>query len=114
MSAPDRRSHIIGPLEQVPVGEGREFLVNGRRVAVFRLRDGSVAATEPDCPHRAGPLADGIVGMDAVVCPLHARRFCLRSGVAQNGEGDGIDIHPTHVDKEGQIVVALPVGMVVA
>lgn len=99
--------HRLGPLEQVPLGEGRAFRVDGHDIAVFRPRDGAIAATQAACPHRAGPLADGIVGLESVVCPLHARRFSLVTG-----EGDGDDcsvaVHSVRVDTRGDMFVSLP------
>ena len=49
----------LGPVDEIPLGEGRTFDVDGEQVAVFRLRDGSVCAVGAVCPHRGGPLADG-------------------------------------------------------
>lgn len=110
MSAPRGTvAHRLGPLEQIPPGEGREFRVGGTRVAVFRLRDGGVAATQAECPHRGGPLSDGIVGMGAVVCPLHSRRFSLADG-AEAGGGCGIAVHPVSVHDDGTLVLELPGG----
>lgn len=82
MSLPAR----IGRVDDVPLFEGRRVTVDGRRVAVFRLGD-SFAAIDDDCPHAGGPLHDGIVADSCVTCPLHNRRFDLRTGLAQNGEG---------------------------
>lgn len=107
MSAGQLVEHRLGPAAQVPVGEGRAFQVAGHDVAVFRPRGGGVAATQAACPHRGGPLADGIVGLDAVVCPLHARRFSLATG-AGDGDECGIAVHPCRIDGQGDIVVALP------
>jgi nitrite reductase (NADH) small subunit len=100
--------HPLGPVDQIPIGEGREFRVAGRRIAVFRLRGGRVAATQADCPHRSGPLADGTVGMDTVVCPLHAWRFCLSTGEPQTGECPRVAVYPLRVDEAGELVVELP------
>jgi nitrite reductase (NADH) small subunit len=72
----------LGPAWMIPPGEGRVFRVDGRDVAVFRTRAGAVFATQPLCPHRHGPLADGIVGGATVVCPLHAMTFDLATGAA--------------------------------
>lgn len=100
------REHRLGPLAQVPLGEGREFTVGGRRVAVFRPRAGAPAATAAECPHRGGPLADGIVGMGAVVCPLHGYRFALGSGECEGGEGS-LEVYPVRVDGDGDLLVTV-------
>lgn len=106
MAAQGVVAHRLGPVTQVPPGEGREFLVDGRAVAVFRLRDGALRAVDGRCPHREGPLADGLVGMDSVVCPLHARRFSLVSGDSDAGDC-AVAVHRVRL-ADGQIVVELP------
>jgi nitrite reductase (NADH) small subunit len=63
----------------VPLGEGRAVEIDGRRIAVFQTRHGWYALDQR-CPHRGGPLADGIVADGCVICPLHDRRFDLASG----------------------------------
>jgi len=59
---------IVGPIDDIPVGEGRAYAVDGRQVAIFRLRDGSLRALDAVCPHRGGPLADGLTDAHVVVC----------------------------------------------
>ena len=76
----------LGPLVQIPPGEGRTFALDGLVVAVFHSRSGEVFATQAACPHRGGPLADGIVGGNTVVCPLHARIYALADGAPVRGE----------------------------
>jgi nitrite reductase (NADH) small subunit len=83
--APTAGRFDLGPIDQIPPGEGRNFDVAGRRVAVFRTRDGRVFATQAECPHRGGPLADGLLGAGTIVCPLHEWRFDLASGESANG-----------------------------
>ena len=97
--------HRLGPLEQIPPGEGRAFTVGDRAVAVFRPRGGELAATDAACPHRGGPLADGLVGAGVVVCPLHARRFSLHDGTCDIPGECAVAIHPVWVDDDGDIVV---------
>ena len=76
----------VGPLDCIGVGQGRCVIVDGKQIAVFRLRDGRVFALDNVCPHRGGPLSEGIVGIDhasqleAVVCPFHAYKFSLCDG----------------------------------
>ncbi len=70
----------LGPVDCIPLGEGKSFEVEGERVAVFRSRKGELLATQALCPHKGGPLADGIVGGGAVICPLHAYKYDLATG----------------------------------
>jgi len=70
----------LGSVEFLPLGEGRAYVVNDLTIAVFRQRDGRLYATDNACPHRGGPLADGIVGAGKIICPLHAWKFELESG----------------------------------
>ncbi len=99
--------HKLGAVTQIPEGEGRTFEVGGRRVAVFRGRDGAVHATQGQCPHRGGPLADGLVGGTTLVCPLHEWRFDLRTGQTENGTCP-IDVFRVQVQPDGTMVVEIP------
>ncbi len=72
--------HRLGPVGQIPPGEGRNFVVAGIEIAVFHTREGHVFATQAHCPHKSGPLADGLTDGATVVCPLHDRIFSLSSG----------------------------------
>lgn len=77
----------LGPVEQVPVGEGRAFDVGGEQVAVFRLRNGELRALSAICTHRGGPIADGMLDRHVVVCPLHQNAFELDTGCSTTGAG---------------------------
>lgn len=70
----------LGPVDFIPLGEGRAYAIREFTIAVFRQRDGRLFAADNTCPHRGGPLADGIVGGGKVICPLHARKFDLTTG----------------------------------
>ena len=76
----------LGPVDQIPYGEGRAFDVAGEQVAVFRLRDGSLRALSAVCPHRGGPIADGQIDNHIVLCPLHLNAFELDTGCSTTGE----------------------------
>lgn len=78
--------HVLGPVEQIPLGEGRAFAVDGAQVAVFRLRDGALRALAAVCPHRGGPIADGTIDQQVVICPLHQHAFDLRTGCSTIGQ----------------------------
>ena len=72
---------VLGPTSQVPIGQGRCFVVQGHAIAVFRSRKEEIFAVENRCPHRGGPLADGVIGSGKVICPLHGHKFDLATGM---------------------------------
>ena len=99
-------AHVVGPLSEIPLGEGRAYAVGGRQVAVFRPRTGALRALDAVCPHRGGPLADGQIDADVVLCPLHAHVFDLAGGACRTGQDD---VASYEVRVEGdQVVVVLP------
>jgi nitrite reductase (NADH) small subunit len=72
----------IAYCEDIPLREGRAVLVGDREIAVFNLGD-RFLAVDNRCPHRGGPLADGIVSGSSVVCPLHGWKIDLQQGNVQ-------------------------------
>ena len=98
-------AHVVGRVDDVPLGEGRTFVVAGEQVAVFRLRDGSLHATQAACPHAGGPLADGQTDVDVLVCPLHQYAYRWADGASTSG-ATPIRVFPVH-EVEGHLVVTL-------
>jgi nitrite reductase (NADH) small subunit len=84
----------VGAVDEIPTGEGRTFAVDGEQVAVFRLRDGSLRAIDAVCPHRGGPLADGLTDDRVVVCPLHGHTFDMCTGVEAGGAHMSVRSYP--------------------
>jgi nitrite reductase (NADH) small subunit len=94
----------LGPIDQVPKGQGFCFIVGGEEVSVFRQRDGKIFATQNRCPHRQGPLSEGLVGSGVVICPFHAHKFDLVTG---RGPGqEQLKVYPVK-EKDGQLVLSL-------
>ncbi len=93
----------LGPLSDIPLGEGRTYAVGDDMIAIFRLRDGSLRAVSAVCPHKGGPLADGQIDNSVVVCPLHLFSWDLSTGCSQSGQPP-INVYPVRVD-DGQIVL---------
>jgi nitrite reductase (NADH) small subunit len=92
----------------VPQREGRLVEIGGRQLAVFNL-GGRFVAIDNRCPHKGGPLADGIVAGDSVVCPLHGWKVNLQDGSVGRPAGTEacVTSYPTRVDA-GVIVVGVP------
>ena len=80
MSTRHKKIVNLGSVSQIPMGQGICFVINGDEVAVFRSRDGGIFAIENQCPHRQGPLSEGLLGSGVVVCPLHGHKFNLATG----------------------------------
>lgn len=100
-------TYNLGPVALIPLGEGRLFATDDVTIAVFRTRDGHVYATEPWCPHRGGPLADGIVATDRVLCPLHGYAFDLKTGCAVHHECGSIETYPIRIDDDSHVLVTV-------
>jgi len=97
--------HVVGRMSEIPPGEGRTFVAGGTQVAVFRLRDGSLHATQAACPHAGGPLADGLTDVDVLVCPLHQYAYRWSDGASTNGGGP-IRTYPVR-EVDGTVVVEM-------
>ena len=92
----------ITTIETIPLREGRAVKVGDTELAIFRL-EGRCLTIENRCPHKGGPLCDGIVSGTTVVCPLHGQRFDLESGMPVLASQPGcVATFPTRV--EGGII----------
>jgi nitrite reductase (NADH) small subunit len=98
---------LIGSVDQIPKGEARIFKVDGRDIAVYLTHSGEVFVLQPDCPHRGGPLADGLIGGTTVLCPLHDRSFDLRTGKNLSGDCTDIRTYPVVQREDGGIVLQI-------
>jgi nitrite reductase (NADH) small subunit len=96
-------------LDDIATGLGRAFEVGGQSIAVFRGRTGQVFAVSGVCPHKAGPLADGMLIGEQVVCPLHAFRFHATSGECDQMNVCRIETYQAVV-RDGAVFVTVPVG----
>jgi nitrite reductase (NADH) small subunit len=97
----------VGPGAEIPVGEGRAYAVDGDQVAVFRLRSGALRAISAICPHAGGPLADGQIDDQVVICPLHMNVFELDTGCSRSGQPNLLS-YPVEEDADGYVVLHTP------
>ena len=98
----------LGSIDRIPPGEGQTFLVAGREIAVFRARGtDAVYATQARCPHKAGLLADGIVGDGKVICPLHSYRFDLATGTALDNGCSALATYRTEITDDRRVLLWL-------
>jgi len=87
----------IAALDDIPRRGARVVRTARGCVAVFRTATDAVYALDNTCPHRGGPLAEGIVHGAAVTCPLHNWVFSLETGEAQGADEGRVDTFPARV-----------------
>jgi nitrite reductase (NADH) small subunit len=94
----------------IPPREGRAVSVGGRDLAIFNVGD-RFLAVDGRCPHKGGPLCDGIVAGETVVCPLHAWKVGLTTGEVERPTGIKACVHTysTRVE-DGIVLIELPVA----
>jgi nitrite reductase (NADH) small subunit len=97
----------VGPLAALPERGARCVRVGGVAIAVFRTSTGQVFALRDQCPHRGGPLSQGIVHGTRVTCPLHDWVIDLATGCA-TGADEGAT--PTFAARivDGRVVLDVP------
>ncbi len=95
----------IGPVDQLPNLGARTLPVQGgEEIAIFRTANGGVYALVNKCPHKLGPLSQGIVHDTSVTCPLHNWRISLITGEALGEDKGCVPIIPVKIDG-GRILI---------
>ena len=87
----------VAKVNDIPVGEGQAFAVNGRMVAVFN-EDGKFFAIDDFCPHMGASLAGGYMEKGVVTCPWHEWRFDARTGVNTDDATCKVATYPVKVE----------------
>jgi nitrite reductase (NADH) small subunit len=80
----------VGALSDIPPQGGRVVKTPAGCIALFRTAGDEVFAIDDRCPHKGGPLSEGIVHGTQVTCPLHAWVFDLATGLAQGADVGGV------------------------
>ena len=94
----------IGALTDIPLRGARVVKTPAGCVALFRTNEAEVFATANACPHKGGPLSEGIVHGRQVTCPLHNWVWSLETGEAQGADQGQIDTYPVKVE-DGRILM---------
>ena len=103
----------IGKLSDIPLRGARCVKTPQGKVAVFRTAENEVFAIEDHCPHRGGPLSQGIVHGKAVTCPLHNWVISLETGRALGADEGVVRTIPVRVEEES-LYIALESLMMAA
>lgn len=88
----------IGAVEDIPVRAARIVKTNQGCIAVFRNAANKVFAIDDKCPHKGGPLSNGIQHGESITCPLHNWVLDLNSGQAQGVDEGHVKTYITKIE----------------
>ena len=88
----------IAALDDIPRQGARVVKTHLGCVAIFRTADDRVFALDDRCPHKGGPLSEGIVHGTSVTCPLHSAVFDLNTGLTQGVEDLAVRTHAVRTE----------------
>ncbi len=94
----------IGALADIPLRGARVVKSAAGCIAVFRVSESEALAVDDRCPHKGGPLSQGIVHGRAVTCPLHNWVIALETGDAQGADQGRVRTYPLRIDN-GRILL---------
>ncbi len=96
----------IGKIEEIPKLGARVVKYSEGDIAIFRAADDCIFALRDQCPHKQGPLSQGIVHDHTVTCPLHNWKIKLEDGQAVAPDEGCAGVYKTKVE-DGVIFLAL-------
>jgi nitrite reductase (NADH) small subunit len=103
----------VGTVDDIPRRGARCVMTPHGRIGVFRTTDDRIFAIENRCPHKGGPLTEGIVHGASVTCPLHNWVLSLETGLALGTHEGSVRTIPVLVE-HGNIALRLGVLLVEA
>ena len=103
----------VGALADIPPQGARVVRTAAGCVAVFRTADDRVFALDDRCPHKGGPLSEGIVHGTRVTCPLHNWVISLETGKALGADDGEVRTIPVR-NEDGKLFIALKNPMLAA
>ena len=103
----------IGTLDDIPLRGARCVKTPMGRIGVFRTAENQVFAIEDHCPHKGGPLSQGIVHGTSVTCPLHNWVISLETGRALGADEGSVRTIPLEL-RGGRIFMAIEQQLIAA
>jgi nitrite reductase/ring-hydroxylating ferredoxin subunit len=92
-----RMRHRVASIDDIPESGGLAVDVGERRIALFRLGS-EVFAIDETCPHRGGPLHDGVMERGVVFCPWHQWQFDVRTGCSPLNPLSKVRVYAVRMD----------------
>lgn len=103
----------IGSVNAIPRRGARCVNTPRGKIGVFRTQEDQIFAIDNQCPHKAGPLSEGIVHGASVTCPMHSWVFDLATGKALGADEGQVRTYPIDV-VDGRIFIAADMMAVAA
>jgi nitrite reductase (NADH) small subunit len=97
----------VARVEAIPKLGARVVNIDDRPIALFRTSTDEIFALMDRCPHRAGPLSQGIVHGSCVTCPLHDWVIDLESGEARGPDEGSTERFPVRIDGD-EVLLGVP------
>ncbi|TWI54053.1 nitrite reductase small subunit NirD [Halalkalibacter nanhaiisediminis] len=91
----------VADVSDLSIGIGKRVQVAAEEIALFLQSDQSVHAIQNKCPHKGGPLSEGIVSGEHVFCPLHDRKVNVRDGLVQAPDEGCVKRYDVEIIDEG-------------
>jgi nitrite reductase/ring-hydroxylating ferredoxin subunit len=93
----------VATLRELEKQQLMEVLVEGEPYALCRL-NGAVYALNGTCPHQGGPLGEGMISGDGIMCPWHAWTFDCRTGINDVDPAERVQTYPVKVDGDDVLI----------
>lgn len=97
----------IGSIDEIPIGRPTTRVVDGRKIAVCRTKSG-IHALDNTCPHRGGPLGEGDLIGEELVCPWHLWSFDVKTGHCPGSNDVGVAAHDVKIEGNRVLVRLAP------
>ncbi|WP_170764745.1 nitrite reductase small subunit NirD [Ruegeria lacuscaerulensis] len=88
----------IASIDDIPLRGARVVKTPVGCIALFRTDEAEIYAASDSCPHKGGPLSEGIIHGQRVTCPLHNWVFDLNTGEAQGADEGRIETYPVQIE----------------
>lgn len=93
-----------GSVDSIPLMGARQMRTEHGVIAIVRTGSGAVHAIGDACPHRGGPLSQGMVFGEQIQCPMHGLVIDLLSGTAVAPDSGAVPVYPVRIDNDRILV----------
>ncbi|RIP37339.1 nitrite reductase (NAD(P)H) small subunit [Staphylococcus gallinarum] len=79
---------------------GKKIVIDNKEIGLFLNESGNIYAIDNICPHKNGPLSEGLVSGDFVYCPLHDQKIDLTTGIVQEPDTGCVEVYAVEIIDE--------------